>query len=223
MSSVSYVNCFQDLIDTSFSGTRNAICWERKLTGDFSEIVQKLETEEPLAEVDFSELLTLKLTDLGQHARTVLLSDFKLLKAHGASPSLNLIKYYERDVFFFPTDVYSFHVDRSPSPTATFFCTYHGAASEIVPNHQAEQKILIPEIRAQLKELYNGPNDGFESFLSEYFFDLHYQAKPSAEIINLGQGNMWRLAVDHPQSDCLPCVHRAPFESDGETRLLLIC
>ena len=50
---------------------------------------------------------------------------------------------------FIPTDVYSYHVDRSPIATDTFLCTYHGAASDIIANDQAEQKILIPEIRNQ--------------------------------------------------------------------------
>ena len=132
---------------------------------------------------------------------------------------------YERDDFpLFPTDVYSFHVDRSPVPTDTFLCTYYGAASDILPNAQAVQKILVPEIRAELKKLYQGNEDaGFEAFLSEYFFDLHYQAKPKAQPINLGLGNLWRLAVDNPQSKVIPCVHRAPKEKTGERRLLLIC
>jgi hypothetical protein len=149
----------------------------------------------------------------------------KLLQEHGASPILNVINYYEReDVYpFFSRDVYSFHVDRSPIPVDTFLCTYHGASSDILPNSQAIQKILVPEIRAELKKLYDGPQDGFESFLSENFFDLHYQAKPEAEIINLGLGHIWRLAIDHPESEVLPCIHRAPLEKNGERRLMLIC
>ena len=149
----------------------------------------------------------------------------KILKDHGASPTLNLIKYYERDDAypFFPTDVYSFHVDRSPIPTDTFLCTYHGEPSDIVPNSQAIQKVLIPEIRAELKKLYNGADEGFESFLSEYFFDLHYQPKPNANLISLGIGNLWKLAIDHPESKVLPCLHRAPIEKNGENRLMIIC
>jgi hypothetical protein len=42
------------------------------------------------------------------------------------------------------------------------------------------KKYLIPEIRAELKKLYDGPDEGFEDFLTEHFFDLHYQAKPTA-------------------------------------------
>ena len=83
--------------------------------------------------------------------------------------------------------------------------------------------MLAPEIRAQLKKLYGGPEQGFEAFLSEHFFDLHYQAKPTAQPINLGLGNLWKLAVDHPESNVLPCVHRAPVEKTGQKRLLMIC
>ena len=222
---IQYVTNFQDLVSTPFFGEVNAICWSRNLRGDFSEIVEKITSNENIAEIEEEELLELQLSDQGQIARQILLNDLNLLKAHGASPTLNVIKYYDRDDSypFFPTDVYSFHVDRSPVATDTFLCTYHGESSDILPNSQAEQKVLIPEIRNELKKLYGGADEGFETFLTEHFFDLHYQAKPNARIINLGIGHLWRLAVDHPESLVLPCVHRAPMENPGESRLLLIC
>ena len=222
---INSVTNFQDLVSKPFHGEINAICWNRELKGDFSEIVEKIELNENIAELDPEELRELELSQQGQLAREILLNDLKMLKAHGASPILNLIKCYDRDDSypFFPTDVYSFHVDRSPVPTDTFLCTYHGAASEILPNSQADQKVLLPEIRAELKKLYDGAEEGFESFLSEYFFDLHYQAKPGAGLISLGQGHLWRLAVDHPESKVPPCLHRAPMEKTGQNRLLLIC
>jgi hypothetical protein len=222
---IQYVSNFEDLIAVSYDGEVNAICWTRELQGDFSEIVDKVKLNGNIAVLGEEELLALELSAEGQLAREVLLHDLKLLTAHGASPILNLIRCYDRDDAypFFPTDVYSWHVDRSPIPTHTFLCTYYGEASEILPNAQAEQKILIPEIRAELQQLYGGADDGFEAFLSEHFFDLHYQAKPTAQPINLGLGNMWRLAVDHPDSNVLPCVHRAPKEKCAETRLLMIC
>ena len=71
--------------------------------------------------------------------------------------------------------------------------------------------------------LGNEINPNFESFLSEFFFDLHYQPKPNSQPISLGIGNLWRLAVDHPESKVPPCVHRAPKEKTGKNRLLLIC
>jgi len=224
-SQIHTVTNFKDLVSKPFHGEINAIGYTRQLVGDFSEIVKKVKLNENMAELNHEELIELQLSEQGELAREILLNDFKLLKAHGASPVLNLIKCYERDDAypFFPTDVYSFHVDRSPVPTDTFLCTYHGASSEIVANSQAKQKVLIPEIRYELKKLYDGGEEGFESFLSEYFFDLHYRAEPKARLISLGIGNMWRLAVDHPQSNVLPCLHRAPKEKSGETRLMMIC
>jgi hypothetical protein len=217
------VSSFQELISTPFQGIVNALCWERKLEGDFLEIIEKVETTRNITELSEQLLIGLNLTEQGSLAREVLLEDMSALKAHGAAPVLNIISHYERDDFFFPTDVYSFHVDRSPIPTDTFLCTYYGAPSEIVSNNQAEQKVLIPEIRAELKKLYKGPDEGFEAFLTEYFFDLHYQVKPGAQIISLDQSNIWRLAIDHPESKVPPCLHRAPKENSGEPRLLLIC
>jgi hypothetical protein len=37
-----HVTNFHDLVTTPFQGEINAICWERKLLGDFSEIVKRL-------------------------------------------------------------------------------------------------------------------------------------------------------------------------------------
>jgi hypothetical protein len=224
-SQIHCVTNFQDLVATPFNGVMNAICWTRKLTGDFSEIVNKVALSGNITEIEPEELCELQLSEQGQLAREILLNDWKLLKAHGASPSLNVINHYDRDETcpFFPTDVYSFHVDRSPIPTDTFLCTYYGEPSEILPNSQGKKKVLIPEIRDELKKLYHGADEGFESFLSEHFFDLHYQAEPDARSINLGRGNLWRLAVDHPGSQVPPCIHRAPKEKPGQNRLLMIC
>lgn len=222
---VRVVTTFSELVNTIFQGEINAICWNRDLLGDFKEIVSKLELKENITEVSTEDLLALQLSEKGILARDIILSDIQLLTDFGASPSLNLLKHYERDqdLDFISTDVYSYHVDRSPIETDTFLCTYHGAASDIISNDQVEQKILIPEIREKLKALHDGPETEFETFLQEYFFDLHYQPKPNSEPVNLGSGHLWRLAVDHPTQQVLPCVHRAPIEKDGEYRLLLIC
>lgn len=219
------VTSFQDLVSTPFRGNMNAICWTRNLRGDFSEIVKKVELNGNITTIEEEELLELQLSEQGHIAREILLNDLKLLTAHGASPVLNVIKYYDRDDAypFFSTDVYSFHVDRSPIPTDTFLCTYYGDSSEILPNSQAKQKVLIPEIRDELRKLYDGADEGFESFLSEHFFDLHYQANPDARPISLGLGHLWKLAIDHPESQVPPCLHRAPEEKSGQNRLLMIC
>lgn len=222
---IKLIDNFNDLVNTEFQNDLNAICWSRKLMGNFKEIVEKLRLKDNITEVSPDDLLALSLSDEGQMAREIILNDLQLLKDFGALPSLNLLQHYERDeeFDFISTDVYSYHVDRSPIATDTFLCTYYGAASDILPNDQAIQKILIPEIREKLKTLHDGSETEFENFLEDCFFDLHYQAKPNAKPINLGLGNLWRLAVDHPQQKVLPCVHRAPKENDDEYRLLLIC
>lgn len=222
---IGIVSNFSELTDTHFQGAMNALCWYRDLAGDFKEIVTKLQLEENITEVHPETLLALDLSEKGNLAREILLSDLQLLTDFGASPVLNLIKNYQRDeeLEFISTDVYSYHVDRSPVPADTFLCTYYGAASDILPNDQVEQKILIPQIREKLKELHDDSETDFETFLSEHYFDLHYQPKPDAKAVNLGLGHLWRLAVDHPEQEVLPCVHRAPVENEGEYRLLLIC
>lgn len=222
---IHYVTNFEDLVSIPFHGEINAICWPRKLKGDFSEIFRHTELIGNILELNQDELLQLELSAQGQLARNILLNDLRLLEAHGASPTLNLISCYDRDDFypFFPTDVYSFHVDRSPVPTDTFLCTYYGESSEILPNSQAKQKVLIPEIRNELRKLYSGPDESFDSFLSECFFDLHYCMNLDASPLIMGTGHLWRLAVDHPGSSVLPCIHRAPKEKNGQNRLLMIC
>lgn len=222
---VAMVANFDELVNTAFQGVLNAACWHRNLDGDFKEIVAKLQLKEDVTIVTIADLLALALSPEGCIARQRILDDFKLLEDHGALPTLNLLKCYQRDdqFDFISTDVYSYHVDRSPIAADTFLCTYYGAAGDILPNDEVDQKILMPEIRQQLQALHGGPETEFEEFLKEYFFDLHYQAKPGATPINLGVGQLWKLAVDHPGQLALPCVHRAPIENEGEYRLLLIC
>ena len=222
---IKVVSTFSELVNLNFQGDNNAIGWHRNLVGDFKEIVDKLELKENITEVSIEDLLALQLSESGHLAREIILKDVQLLTDFGASPSLNLLKNYERDdeLDFISTDVYSYHIDRSPIETDTFLCTYYGPASDILPHDQVEQKVLIPEIREKLKKLHDGPEAEFETFLEDYFFDLHYQPKPNTKPMNLGSGHLWRLAVDHPTQQVLPCVHRAPTEKDGEYRLLMIC
>ena len=224
-SQIGLVNSFSDLITTNFNGEKNALCWFRNLEGDFKEIVDKLQLKDSITVLQPEDLLALELSDKGNLAREIILKDIQSLTNFGASPTLNLLKCYERDdeFDFISTDVYSFHVDRSPIATDTFLCTYHGAASDIIANNEVEKKILIPEIRKKLEDLHNDSSGDFEDFLKDNYFDLHYQPKQDATVINLAVGHLWRLAVDHPEQKVLPCVHRAPVEKEGEYRLLLIC
>lgn len=224
-SQIVLVATFSELVHTDFKGEANALCWYRNLEGDFAAIVNQLQLKDNITEVSPQDLLGLQLSQKGSIAREIILNDIQLLTDFGASPSLNLLKCYERDedFDFISTDVYSYHVDRSPIATDTFLCTYHGAASDIIANEQAVQKVQIPEIRAQLKALHSDPSEAFEDFLKDNYFDLHYQPLPNTTPTNLGVGHLWRLAVDHPKQQVLPCIHRAPIEKEGEYRLLLIC
>ncbi len=225
MTQLKYFDNVSDLLSTPFQGEINAMCWDRILAGDFSEIIDKIDLKDNITEITIKTLRGLQLSEQGQLARDILIKDFEVLESYGASPLLNVIKQYDRDdeFSFISTDVYSYHVDRATIPSATFLCTYYGATSEIIPNAQAIQKILIPEIRFELKKLYDGEEEGFEDFLIENFFDLHYQSLPNAKPISLEVGQLWKLAIDYPESPVLPCLHRAPLEKDGEPRLLLIC
>lgn len=214
----------KEFIETPFYGTINAHCLERELEGDFHEIVDKLILEDDITEVSIEKLNALNLSDLGNIARQTIINDYNFLKDFGADPTINLLKCYERDdaIEGMETDVYSYHVDASPVETQTFLCTYFGAASDIIENDKATQKILIPEIRKKIFDLFDGPENEFEAFLEEFHFHLHYKADENAKPTNLGIGKLWKLAVQHPNQKVLPCVHRAPFE-DNKLRLLIIC
>lgn len=220
---VHLVTSFQKLVQTSFNGSVNAMAWKRQLQGDFEEVLRQFPFTGNMITIEPESLLQLHLSDNGQQAREAILNDWNLLQQHGAQPVLNLISHYERDEqSIFPTDVYSFHVDRSPVATDTFLCTYFGASSQIISNEGCERMIDVPEIRAALQEEYGGEESGFEQFLMEHFYDLHYRAKPNATPFHLGNGWLWRLAIDHPEQQVPPCIHRAPIEN-GQPRLLLIC
>jgi len=78
---IQYVTNFQDFVSTSFHGKINAICWDRKLVGDFSEIVKQLEFHENITELHPNDLLELQLSEQGQLAREILLKDLKTLKS----------------------------------------------------------------------------------------------------------------------------------------------
>jgi len=222
---IQLVDSFEAFINTPFQGKVNAIGWLRESIGDFKEIAEKLQLIEDITEVSLNDLVALELSENGNIARQIIIQDFKALEETGAQPSLNPLKAYPTDdeFDFISTDVYSFHVDRSPIPTSTILCTYFGASSDIIANHEVIQKIKIPEVREKLGELYDDQSISFDEFLVENYFDMHYEALPNAQPINLGNVHLWRLAVDHPLLNVLPCVHRAPKENNNEPRLLLIC
>lgn len=215
---------FNELITTPFKENYNAICLKRILVGDFEEIVNAITLEENMMELSEKNLLALNLSENGKIARDTILTDLKFLSNLGFAPVLNIIDHYEADEdLFFPRDVYSFHVDRSPIPTETYLCTYFGDTSELIPNDQAILKIHDPTIRQKLLKDYSGGAEDFEKYLKENYFDLHYKALPNATTTKAQTGHIWKLAVDHPESNVNPCIHRAPKEISGQKRLLLIC
>jgi hypothetical protein len=82
----------------------------------------------------------------------------------------------------------------------------------------------VPELRAELRQLYGGGNDdGFREFLNENFLDLHYKPLPHALPFSFGLGHLWRIATLYPGNPVPPCIHRAPATLPGQPpRLLLI-
>ena len=226
--SVQLVHSFQELAETTFAGNINALCWERSLPGDFAEIIMCLGSsrEQPLITLDPELLRALPLSAAGQIARDGMLADFDLLSARDLAPVLNCVYAYPRDERAGPiaTDVFSFHVDSAPCETDTWLCTYHGHASEGLGNEQAQRLIDIPATRAALLAAYGGADDaGFQDFLTEHAYDLHYAARPHARPYSFGIGNLWRITTTYPGCPVPPSIHRAPPTKPGDPpRLLLI-
>ncbi len=223
---IKVVHSFEELVSTRFEDGVNALCWERTLPGDFSEVVEQLAVSEGITTLDESLLNALSLSAEGRTARDILLADQQLLRSVGLSPVLDCIHSYPRDEESgaVPTDVYSFHADSATVEADTYLCSYHQSASEGLRNDEARRRVDIPETRAELLQLFGGVDDGdFLEYLAENCFDLHYAPTPEARPFSFGLGNLWRIAVDYPDSPVPPCVHRAPETRPGQSpRLLLI-
>jgi hypothetical protein len=221
------VKSFHELVTSPFEGDVNALCWQRTLPGDFSEVVEHLILSKGINTLDDSQLDTLTLSADGRVAVDILLEDQRLLRALDLDPVLDCINGYLRDEGQGPvlTDVYSFHVDSATAPIDTYLCTYHGAASEGLRNDEAQRRVDIPETRAELLKRFGGQADdkNFSDYLTENCYDLHYAPLPGAQPFSFGLGNLWRIAVDYPGSPVPPCIHRAPETLPGQPpRLLLI-
>jgi len=226
-SRVQVVNSFYELVSTPFRDGVNALCWRRSLEGDYKEVLEHLTpSAEAIATLDEATLSALPLSTAGRTAADTMLEDQRRLASLGVAPVLNCIQAYPRDEEPGPvaTDVYSFHADSATVETDTYLCTYSGAASEGLSNEEAQRKMDVPEIRAELLKIFGGEDDGeFLEFLKENCYDLHYAALAGARPFSFGVGNMWRIAVDYPGSPVPPCVHRAPEILPGQPpRLLLI-
>ena len=222
---IQVVRSFEALVETPFEGQVNAICWQRDLPGDFDEVVARLDAPAGITTLDEAQLMTLPLSPAGRAAMDVLLEDLRRLRELGQRPSLDCIHVDPRqeERGSWPTDVHSFHVDSAPVPTDTFLCCYAGPASECLRNDEALPRVTLPEARAELLARYGGAEGpGFETYLHETFHDRHYGPVPGARPFTLGTGNLWRLAVEHPQSPVPACIHRAPENPGAQPRLLLI-
>ena len=223
---IKVVKSFDELVATPFRNGVNALCWERTLTGDFSEVVERLGVSGGITTLDDSRLNRLHLSAAGRAAVDILLEDQRLLRARGLEPVLDCIRGYPRDEEpeVVRTDVYSFHVDSAPVEADTWLCTYIGATSEGLRNDEAQRRVDIPETRAELLRLFAGEDDGgFLEHLRENCYDLHYAAVPHAQPFSFGIGNLWRIATEWPGSPVPPCIHRAPETLPGDpARLLLI-
>jgi hypothetical protein len=223
---VRVVGSFEELVSTPFAGKVNALCWSRTLEGDFGEIVSALDVKTGISTITEERLDSLPLTAAGRIARETILKDLERLRALDLAPALDCVNGYEHDLNAgpVPTHVQSFHVDSATVPADTYLCTYAGRPSEGLPNEQAMRRVDIPETRAELLDIYGGPDDeDFREYLNENFFDLHYAPLPTARPFQFGVGNLWRIACEHAGSPVAPCIHRAPDTVPGESaRLLLI-
>lgn len=223
---IKLVNSFHELVTTPFENGVNALCWQRTLPGNFSEVVERLAAGEGITTLDESMLHSLPVSEEGKIAIDILLEDQRLLQAHGLDPVLDCINGYLRDEDPgpVPTDVYSFHADSATVEADTYLCTYHGPASEGLRNEEAQRRVDVPATRAELLRLFGGEDtEDFREHLSENCYDLHYIPIPPAQPFGFGLGNLWRIAVDYPGSPVPPCIHRAPQTLPGDPpRLLLI-
>ena len=222
---IQQVNSFQELVTTPFADGINALCWQRTLPGDFSEVVRLLGGSEDIMVLDEERLLALPVNAAGRVAIDFMLADLRLLREQELDPLLNCIHGYPRDEHPgpVPTDVFSFHTDSAPVETDTYLCTYHGPASEGLRNEEAHRRVDIPATRAELLQLFGGEDTAkFREFLNEHHYDLHYAPVLGARPYTFGVSNLWRIATEWPGSPVPPCIHRAPETSPGQSRLLLI-
>jgi hypothetical protein len=222
---VRQVRTFEELLRAPFAEGVNALCWERKLPGDFAEVIAKLGPGEGIVPLEDERIRALELSPAGRLAAEAMLADQQLLRDHDLAPSLNCVYDCVRDpdAGTVPTNVTSFHVDSAPVEVDTWLCTYHGACSEGLRNEDALLKVSIPEIRTALLREYGGKDDAdFAEFLHEHSYDSHYAPKPGATPYPFGTFALWRIATRWPGSAVPPCIHRAPENHPGSPRLLLI-
>lgn len=223
--SIGFVDDFASLLAHEFKGAVNAVCWSRELSGDFAEIERALPPVDDITSLDRDDLIDLELSAPGQLARDHLLGDLELLVEQGLQPSLDLVPSGPGPRNSGParTDVADWHVDSANAPADTYLCTYTGASSEGIPNHDAVARPEDPASRRQLLQRYGGADDaGFRRYLAEHFYDLHYVEKTTANVFAFGRGHLWKIATRYPDCPVPPCIHRAPTTPSGAPRRLLL-
>lgn len=219
------VGSFDELVMTRFADGVNALCWPRELKGDFEEIVTKLDVGPGITHLTEKVLRALPLSTAGLQAAAAMLGDFQCLVDLGLQPTLDCINGYAHPEQRGPlrTDVCSWHADSATCEADTWLCTYLGASSEGLSNEDAIRRVDVPETCAYLLKLHGGADDaGFDEWLNDHFYDLHYAPLPQAAPYSFGVGNLWRVATLHDGCAVPPCIHRAPDPVPGQKRLLLI-
>jgi hypothetical protein len=223
---IKVVKSFEELVGTRFEDGINALCWERMLPGNFSEVVEQLVVSEGIDTLDEARLQALSLSAAGKVARDILIRDQELLRSFDLLPNLDCVQGCRRDLSGgpVPTDVFSFHVDSATDVADTYLCSYTVAASEGLRNDEAVRRVDVPETRAELLKVFGGEDNAeFLEYLNENCYDLHYAPLPGAQPFSFGLGNLWRIAIEFPDCPVPPCIHRAPTTLAGQPpRLLLI-
>ncbi len=220
---IRYVETFEELVSTQFAGGVNALCWRRSPAGDFAEVMAMFRSQPGVESLDEDALRKPSLSAAGRAAVDFMVNDVRLLRERGLQPELNYISEYPRDeeAAIVSTDVYSFHVDRAPIEVDTWLCTYYGAPSEGLSNEHAVRRASVDATRSSLLRDYGGSDaGGFDEYLREHNYDLHYVPVAGATPWTFGVGHLWRIATAWPGAQVPPCIHRAPASGNG--RLLLI-
>src|SRR5688572_29971954 len=90
------VRSFHELVTTPFEGEVNALCWERRLPGNFEEVVSVLGVAAGITTLDDERLNALRVSPEGRVAIDILLADQRLLRERDLDPILNCIDGYPR-------------------------------------------------------------------------------------------------------------------------------
>src|SRR6185295_12809852 len=88
---IKVVHSLHELLKNPFAGGVNALCWQRTLSGNFSEVVEHLGGSAGIINLDESRLKSLPVSAAGRAAIDLLLDDQRLLRAHDLDPVLNCI------------------------------------------------------------------------------------------------------------------------------------